>query len=154
MTAITAENLKQVPLPKNTVIVAREDGRLYLADFTEFPNLDDAGAVDWDLSISKLLLSKIQMTRTRLGTLEEIEIENVVRTGQIPVGANTDLKVTVYGSLDGKTDTLQTDPVLVEDGDGYLKATCRITAKNFGIMLRGVYNVNTIQVTMHQNGRR
>lgn len=154
MNAIVAENLKNIPLPKNTVIVAREDGRLYLVDFTEYPQLDDPGAIDWDVSVAKILISKIQMTRTRFVTLEEIELENVVKTNQAPVGATTDLKLTVFGSLDGKTDSVQVDPHIVDEGGGYLKATCRATAKNFGIMLRGTYNVNTIQVTLHQNGRR
>ena len=41
MATVIAENLKQVPLPKNTMIVARDSGRLYVVDFTEFPQLDD-----------------------------------------------------------------------------------------------------------------
>lgn len=154
MATVVANNLKEVPLPKSTVAVAREDGRIYILDFSEFPQLDDAGAVDWDVSISKLLLAKIQQTRTRLLTLEEVEIENVVHSNQLPPGGTSDLQVTIHGSLDGKTDTISVQPTIAEDDNGYLLAKCRVTAKNFGIMLRGVYNVNTIQVTVHQNGRR
>lgn len=154
MADLTANNLKEIPLPKNTVAVAREDGRIYVLDFSEMPHLDDAGAIDWDVSISKIILSKIQQSRTRLLTIEEIEMENAVHTNQTPTGATSDLKMTVFGSLDGKNDTITVDPVITEDDGGYLLGKCRVTAKNFAIMLRGVYNINTIQVTMHQNGRR
>lgn len=154
MATLVADNLKEVPLPKNTVAVAREDGRIYIVDFSEFPHLDDAGAVDWDVSVSKILISKIQLTRSKLTTMEEIELENVVHTNQIPTGMHSDLQVTLHGSLDGHADTVTSTPKVVADSDGYIKVNCRLTAKNFGVMLRGVYNINTIQVTLHQSGRR
>ena len=154
MATLIADNLKEVPLPKNTVAVAREDGRIYLVDFSEFPHLDDAGAVDWDVSVSKLMLSKIQLTRTKLVTMEEVELENIVHTNQLPTGLHSDLQVTLHGSLDGKSDSITTVPQVMADDEGYIKVNCRVTAKNFGVMLRGVYNLNTIQVTLHQSGRR
>lgn len=154
MATLVAEALKKVPLPKNTVAVAQEDGRIYLVDFTENPQLDDPGQIDWGISVAKLLIGKIQQTRTRLLTLEEIEIENIVHTDQFLPGTLVDTKLTVFGSLDGKTDTITVNPKISEDDGGYILAKCRVTAKNFGIQLCGTYNINTIQVTLHQNGRR
>ena len=52
----TALNLRLIPAPKDTMIVARQDGRLYVVDFREFPHLDDPAAVDWDISVSKLVV--------------------------------------------------------------------------------------------------
>ena len=38
-------NLTLIPAPKDTMIVARKDGRLYVADFREYPHLDEPDAV-------------------------------------------------------------------------------------------------------------
>lgn len=152
--ALIGDNLKEIPLPKNTVAVAQEDGRIYTVDFTEFPQIDNPDSINWDLSVAKLILSKIQLTRTSLGTLEEIEIENIIHTDQFPAGTNVDTELLVFGSLDGKNDVITTKPVISVDENGYALAKCRVTAKNFAIMYRGAYNINTIQVTIHKNGRR
>lgn len=154
MATVSADNLKQVPLPKNTMVVAREDGRLYVVDFTEFPNLDDPSVIDWDISVSKMLIGKVQSTRTSVITVEEIECENIVHTEQYPAGASTDFKLTLFGTLDGKNQALQVDPVVEIDEGGYVNAHCRMTAKNFSVMVRGTYNVNTLTVTVHNSGRR
>lgn len=154
MVDLVANNLKEVPLPKNTVAVAREDGRIYIVDFTECPQIDDPGVIDWDISVAKLLLSKIQMTRTRLCTLEEVEIENINHTQQLPPGAATDTAVTIFGTLDGKNEAITVTPKVAIDDGGYILAKCRVTAVNFGIQVRGSYNINTIVVTIHNNGRR
>lgn len=152
--ATESSNLKQVPLPKNTMVVAQESGRLYVVDFTEFPHLDDPGVVDWDVSVSKLIIGKIQQSRTKLQTLEEIECENIVRTEQFPEGTTKDFQLTVFGTLDGKNQTLETEPVIASEEGGYVNARCRLTAKNFEIQLRGTFNVNTLVVTIHPAGRR
>lgn len=152
--SLVNESFKQSPLPKNTVAVAREDGRIYMVDFTESPQLDDAGSIDWGLSISKLIVAKVQQVRSRLGTLEEIEIENITHTDQRPPGALTDTELTVFGTLDGKNDTLTVMPKVAIDDGGYILAKCRVTAMNFAIQLRGTYNINTMVITIHNNGRR
>lgn len=154
MATVSSDTLKQVPLPKNTMVVAREDGQLYVVDFTEFPQLDDPALIDWDLSVSKLIVGKIQPTRTRMVTLEEIECENIVPTGQFPVGSDKDFQITVFGSIDGKNNEITREPYMDIDEGGYVRANCRLSAKNFQIQLRGTYNVNTISVTFHMAGRR
>lgn len=153
-TSLIAENLKAAPLPKNTLIVAREDGRLYVVDFSERPQSSDPADIDWDVSISKVLISKIQQTRTRLVTLEELEFENVTTPSGRIINGVPALELSVFGSLDGKNYDSTTTPKLDIDEGGYVAAKCRVTAKNFGIQLRGSYILNTIQVTVHQNGRR
>lgn len=154
MATVNPDNLKQVPLPKNTMVVARQNGRLYVVDFTEFPHLDDPSVVDWNVSVSKLLIGKIQQSRTKLQTLEEIECENIVRTAQFPSGTTEDFKLTVFGTLDGKNQAMSVDPTIANEEGGYVHATCRLTAKNFEIQLRGTFNVNTLVVTTHPAGRR
>jgi hypothetical protein len=152
--ATEANNLKQVPLPKNTMVVSRQNGRLYVVDFTEFPHLDDPSVVDWNVSVSKLIVGKIQQSRTQVQTLEEIECENIVRTEQFPDGTTKDFQLTVFGSLDGKNQALEVEPTIATEDGGYVRAACRLTAKNFEIQLRGTFNVNTLAVTMHRAGRR
>ena len=150
----TAFNLELIPAPKDTMIVARQDGRLYVADFREYPHLDDPGAVDWGLSVSKMMVGKLKQSRTRHLTLEEIELENTVQTSQFPTGTSADMELTVYGSLDGKNQDIQVSPTIRERDNGYVQASCRVTAKNFEIQLRGTYNINTIVLTYHNHGRR
>ena len=143
-----------IPAPKDTMIVVREDGRLYTVDFRDNPHLDDPGAVDWGISISKAIIGKLQQTRNKFVTLEEIEVENTVNTNQYPPGSPQDMKITVFGSLDGKNVDTTIDPTVVERDNGYVLAKCRTTAKNFMIQLRGTYNVNTFVLTTHNHGRR
>ncbi len=150
----TSSPLRLVPAPKDTMIVARPNGRLYVVDFRDFPHLDDPGAVDWSVSISKIILGKLQERRSRHLTLEEIELENTVQTNQPPPGSAQDMQITVYGSLDGKNQDIQVSPTIRERDNGYVHASCRVTAKNFEIQLRGTYNINTIVLTYHNHGRR
>lgn len=154
MATTPADNLKAVPLPKNTMVVAREDGRLYVVDFTEYPQLDDPGAVDWDVSVAKLILGKIQHTRSRYLTMEEIILENVIHTGQAPTGTSADLEVTLFSSLDGKNISETSKPYVAENDGQYIKLTTRKTAQNFSIQIRGAYSLNTIALTFHNAGRR
>lgn len=150
----TADNLKLIPLPKNTLIAARENGRLYVVDFTEFPHLDDAGAVDWNISVSKLIIGKVQHVRARFLTMEEINIENVVHTNQYPSGSSDDLKVTLFASLDGKNQETAITPTIVDDSTSLLSLACRATAQNFSLQIRGTYNINTVEFTYHLHGKR
>lgn len=151
---MTAPNLTLIPAPKDTMIVARGDGRLYVVDFREFPHLDDPAAVDWDLSVSKMIVGKLEQNRTRHVTLEEIEFENVVQTSQPAPGTSTDMGITVFGSQDGKNIESVTVPHIAERDNSYVRARCRVTAKNFQVQLRGTYNINTITLTYHNHGKR
>lgn len=146
--------MASVPLPKNSMLVAREDGQLFQVDFTEFPNLNSPGLVDWDLSVSKLLISKIQLTRSRFVTIDEMTFENIVRTGQTPSGATGDLEITLYNTLDGKNVAAEHFPSVMTEDDGFIHLDTRVTGQNFAVQLRGTYNINTMTVTLHQNGRR
>lgn len=153
-TVAVNESMLNVATPKNTLIVAQKDGRLYLLDFSECPHIDDPGAVDWGVSVSQMLIGKVALSRNRLSTLEQIEFENIQHTGQEPEAGAGDLSVTVFGSIDGKNNALEVKPHIAIDDGGYIRGNCRATATNFGIMLRGTYNINTIQVVLHPAGRR
>lgn len=142
------------PTAKRTMFVARADGRLYSVDFSESPQLDDPALIDWNLSVAKILIGKMQLSRTRYITVEEIEFENATHTGQPPPGATADLALTIYNSMDGKNPTSTVNPTIVDDGGGLLKAVARVTGQNFSIQLRGNFNLNTLVLTTHQNGRR
>lgn len=146
--------LDKAALPKNTLLVLRADGRIYSTDFSERPQLDDPGAVDWTIGVSKIIVGKIEQVRTRLISLEEIEFENVITTEQPPPGTANDFEVTLFASQNGKDISATLAPTIVEKTDEYLKLACRHTAKNFSLQLRGTYNINTIVATVHNNGRR
>lgn len=151
---MTTSPLYKLPAPKDTLIVGRADGRLYVADFREYPQLDTPSKVDWTLSVSKIIVGKLEQNRSRHLTLEEIELENVVQTMQSAPGTTTDMGITVFGSQDGKNIESTTTPHIAERDDSYVRAQCRVTAKNFQVQLRGTYNVNTITLTYHNHGKR
>lgn len=149
MATLIAENLKAAPLPKSTLIVARLDGRLYVVDFSERPQQADPFDIDWDISRAKILLGKIQQTRTRLVTLEEVELQNVTSTVGRPAPT-----LTVHGAIDGKNNTMTVIPKITIYEGGLMQGKCRATATNFDILLEGSYILNTVEVTLHQSGRR
>lgn len=153
-TVTVNEDMLKVAAPKNTLIVAREDGRLYLVDFTECPHIEDPGAIDWGISVAKLVIGKVALTRNRLSCLEHIEFENVQHTDQEPEPGAGDMDVTVFTSTDGKNIVNTTRPYLAIDEGNYVRANCRLTGVNFAIQLRGTYNVNSFVVTLHPAGRR
>ena len=142
------------PTLKDMLVVAQADGRLYTVDFSEYPNRENPADINWNISISKIILARLQHTRTRLQTLEELEFENVVSTGQTPPGMTNDYEVTIFGQVDGGSPSIQVNPTLVQKDEGYLHYATRVTAKNFSIQLRGTYNINTISLTYHLNGKR
>lgn len=143
------------PSVKRTMMAARLDGRIYQIDFSENPQLDDPTLVDWDISISKIILGKFQFTRTRAVTLDELEFENIVRSGQFPGDSTTDLEVAVFQSLDGKNpEPAVTALYTANELGGLLHMNTRLTGQNFSVQLRGVYNLNTLIFTTHNNGRR
>lgn len=152
--ATVNEALVSISSAKNTMIVAQLDGRLYTVDFTDHPELDYPDAVNWDISVSKVILAKVQHSRTRHQTLEEIEFENVYPTGQVPAGYTGDYEITVFGKTDGGAEDLTVSPTVVQEEEGYIRAVCRATAKNFSIQLRGTYTLNTIALTYHLHGKR
>ena len=146
--------MQTTPLPKNTLIVAQENGRLYKLDFTEYPHLDDPGLVDWEVSVSKIVIGKIQQTRQRFITLEGFDVENIVQTNQFPVGSSKDFDATVFVTLDGKNVVREVTPALVSRDGANAVFACRQTGQNFSIQIRGTYNINTMTVTFHNHGKR
>lgn len=159
---MTVESLKLLPAPKDTMLVAARDGRLYLVDFSEYPHLDDPTEIDWAKSKSKIVLGKLQYVRGRWITLEEIEFENVTQPYltqdncpqcQIPDGLQNS-QVTVFGSDDGKNITSTSHPYTLNQDGRYMHTGCRVTAKNFQVQLTGIYNINTITLTFHNHGKR
>lgn len=146
--------LTEIPAPKDTMIVGRGDGRLYVVDFTECPQLTTATDIDWSLSVSKIIVGKLQQNRSRWITLEELEFENIAQTDQNMPGALSDVEITLYGTQDGKNVNNITFPVIVTREGSYIHAKCRMTAKNFQVGLCGTYNINTIVFTYHNHGKR
>ena len=146
MTTLPAENLKSVPLPKNTMIVARQDGRLYIVDFTLNPFIEGSSDVDWSISGAKIILGKIQHTRVRYLSMDEVVLENVI--------PSDNFNVTLFSSLDGKNISNSTVLVPAESDGQYVKFNARKTAQNFSVQVSGVYNLNTLAVTFHNAGRR
>ena len=100
------------------------------------------------------MLGKIQHTRTRHLTMEEIEFENIVHTGQIVPEGTSDVELTLFSSQDGKNISEISNPTVAISDGSYMKYVTRKTAQNFSIQLTGTYNLNTISLTFHNAGRR
>lgn len=148
------EYQNEVAPVKRTLGVLMSSGQVYRVDFTEYPQLPDPDKINWELSQSKLIVGKIQNSRTRTVTLQELELENVIHTGEIPAGETLDTVVKIAYTLDGHTNEALYTPALLRGSGEYQKYGARITGKNVSIQLSGHFNVNTLIATLVNNGRR
>ena len=150
--ATIGEQFRFTPLPKKTIVVARQDGRLYKVDFSDALAYEAPQLIDWNISKSKAILGKFQHVRKENITLEEIEMENVVDVSELIPGEAFSVKVPY--SLDGKNITNTATPAVYAASGNYKHLMTRITAKNFSIEIAGRFNLNTIQLKYHIAGNR
>ena len=97
-----------------------------------------------------LLLGKFQFVRDRLLQIEEIELES---SKDISGGGSQNLSVLLFPSLDGKNFL---DPVTLatEITKHLVVIKTHKTAKNHSIMLKGAFDVNTLELHFRVAGRR
>jgi len=100
---------------------------------------------------SALVLGKFQYVRSRFLKLEEVEIEGPQNTAAI---SSPNLSCVLLPSLDGRN--FSTPEVLTASylSGGVAKFPCHRTAQNISILLKGAFDVNTLQLRFTPAGDR
>lgn len=98
---------------------------------------------------SVLMLGKFQLIRDNSLTLLEVVIE----CGRDAALGVQDISILDFPSMDGKSFD---SPIALNltTSDELLVAPCRITALNHSIMLKGAFDVNTLQLKLLKAGKR
>jgi len=104
-----------------------------------------------------LILGKFQYVRSRFMRLEEIEIESeqssaVISANAIPMSPNFTLAI--LPSLDGKNFNTAITPTLVSNTNELRSYKCHNTAMNHSLVLKGAFDVNTVQLKFVPDGKR
>lgn len=131
---------------------------IYTMDY----NTGDVKRLSFDLTDSNttfssvLILGKFQYVRSRFITLEEIELESEQDSTlmQPNSSAPTNFTLACLATLDGKNFQPYYSPTLV-NSSGTLRAyKCHKTGMNHSLVLKGAFDINTVQLKFTPNGKR
>lgn len=122
--------------PRQSLGFLKSDGSIVTVDFSYIA--DNANGV--------MVLGKYQLSRTRLLTLEQVELEN------IKVGSN----FTLYdlASLDGKNLQPAVEGFLKENTESYRKYLFHQTGVNHSLLAKGAFYCSSVILSFHVHGRR
>lgn len=98
-----------------------------------------------------ILLGKFAVTRDRFITLDEVSFESR-NTDGVPA----DIAVLIYPTLNGNKFETPVVPVLdnVRSDEMMKSYKCRVSGQNFSILAKGAFDLNTIDMRVHQDGTR
>ncbi len=121
-----------------TLGLLRSNGEVTICNF-------DAGVIAPD---SVIILGKFQVSRSRLTTLQEIELECVS-------DSLNEFTLLIENSLDGKNIVSPlTIPYLNYSATNLRKYTSRVTGINQSLLIKGTFSLNAFQLHFTLNGRR
>lgn len=145
-------------LEANTSVICflAPNGDIYALDQRYDQNFTNPGAL---ASPSAIVLGKFQYSRSRLLTLDQIDIESCA---QYTTGVDdlTTSPVVILPSYDGKNfgtpivPFRASGPGTTAGARGLATYKCRVTAINHSIVLRGGFNVSSVVLKFHVNGQR
>lgn len=92
-----------------------------------------------------IILGKYQHARDRLITLDQVDLEYVQNTAN--------LKVNLLPTFDGKT-FLAPVPLTALAATNAPQYPCRTTGMNISVLLQGIFQLDSLMLTYHANGRR
>jgi len=125
----------QTEIAKESIAMVAADGSVSVVDFS-------TSAV----SSGVVILGKLQASRTRLLTLQKVEVENV------DISASLDLYS--RASLKGKEASSTIKGGVISSSENLRDFSFRLTAVNHSLLFIGKYNLVTVQVTYTSAGRR
>lgn len=121
---------------KKTLGLMDKSGKVVMCDFN-----NNAQATD-----SVLLLGKYQLVRSRMTTLDKVTLESI--------DADANFELAVKSTLDGKT----ADSVRVLTASAIAprlrEYNTRITGANHTLVVKGRFNLNSLELALHINGKR
>jgi hypothetical protein len=95
---------------------------------------------------SVLVLGKFQILRSRLCTLQKVELESIEEEAEFSVVSIT--------TLDGKTTIVSRELSLLNKAPEIREYASRVTGINHSLILKGNFNLNSFEITLTLNGRR
>ena len=98
-----------------------------------------------------LVLGKFQYVRSRKIQLHEIEIEGPQNTAIVP---SPNFSCALLPSLEGRNFDTAVTPYQTNLSNGLASYNCHTTAQNISIVLKGAFNVNTLQLKFSPRGDR
>lgn len=102
-------------------------------------------------AVSCILLGKFQFSRNNFIQLEEIEVE--VSQSEEEFGSPPNFIVRLYPTLDGKTFLTPITPTEINATTELLRSyRTHTTAKNFSLMIKGAFDISTVQLVFNVHG--
>lgn len=125
----------QDEIAKESLALVAANGEVSVVDFSA--GADSSGV---------LILGKLQATRTRLLTLQKVEVENVEAAATVSLYTQL--------SLTGKGVSSTVQGGLISSAENFRSFSFRNTAVNHSLLLIGKYNLTTVEITYTLGGRR
>lgn len=141
-----------VSLPNETLaFVNKQTNTIKFLSFDIYQNVLPFTGLSWDVSTAVLVLGKFQYVRSRKIQLHEIEIEGP-QDSAIIVSPN--FSCVVLPSLDGRKFDAPSAPYQVSNTGGLASYNSHVTAQNVSVVLKGAFNVSTLQLKFSLRGDR
>lgn len=96
-----------------------------------------------------LVLGKFQYVRSRKIQLHEIQVEGPVNSA---LGTAANFSCVLLPSLNGRTFDAPVTPYQVSNAGGLAVYNCHATAQNHSIVLKGAFNLSTVQLKFSPRG--
>jgi hypothetical protein len=136
-------------------IAVREDGSDSQIHFLETPDTFECSVMSFDqydtdyTFTGVLALGKFQYVRSRKIELHEIQIEGPQDTAIVAI---PDFSCVLLPSLNGRTFNTPVAPYQVSNAGGLAVYNTHATAQNHTIVLKGAFNVSTVQLRFSPRG--
>jgi hypothetical protein len=122
-------------IPKQSLGLLQANGSLQVVDFAAYS----------DVSYGVIALGKYQFVRSRLLTLDEIQVENVMD--------QNNFECLVFYALDGKNTQIYT-PTPLDIAGKLVVYGSRITGLNHSLVFKGSFQMNSLVLSFHTDGGR
>lgn len=130
--------VKTSETPKEILGFINMEGQVQIVNF-DLAHTGDSGV---------LVLGKYQFTRNRLLVIDDVAFENA--------DSDANLIVKILSSTDGKNTDLVTTPYLNINTDKFRQylAAKGVVGKNHSIVALGTFNLTSLELTFHEDGKR
>jgi hypothetical protein len=147
----TLRNAFVSPVRDQLVFVDILEKTIHILHFDIYSSDALNSSYSYEPFISVFILGKLQFIRNQLLQLEEIEIEGPQNTAVVP---DPNFSCVVLPTLDGRNFTSAVIPYKDYQQGGVTRYKLHNTAKNHSIVIKGAFNLNTIECTFLPSGHR
>lgn len=139
-----------VTLPNETLaFVNKQTLTISFLTFDIYQNSAPFAGLTYQTATGVLVLGKFQYVRSRKIQLHNIQIEGPQNS---TIVASPNFSCAVLPSLNGRTFDTPVTPYQVSLSGGLAEYNCHTTAQNVSVVLKGAFNVNTLQLKFSPRG--